>query len=673
VSLALAIVLLVVGIGLVASLLVRTYVLPLRRLARETRLMASANPAYRIDTFRPAPLRGLTIAINELAERSHTAQEDVEGRIAAARADLEQERNRLAALMSELTLAVLVCNADGRILLYNAAAGELFGGGERASGLVGLGRSIFGILDRGLFEHVLERIRHGGAEGGPTGVVRLTATATGGQLVRVAVAPIASSEGEPGGFVLTLEDVTRRAGIGARRDALLQSLTEGTRASVGAIRAAVESVLDYPDMDPAERQRFMTIIRDEAVGLGAHVEDAMRESAEHLRSEWRLAEILGPDLLAALQRRLEREPGIAVSAAEGGDGVWLKVDSYAVVEAVAHLAIRLRSHAAIGTLEVGLRQSGRHAQLDLAWDGRPLDPETLRAWTEEPHGGGGRDVASTTVKGVLERHGGEVWCQADPDGGRALLRVLLPLADDAHPVRRKPRGRRQPGTGSRPEFYDFDLFRSMPWGPEWNARRLDEVAYTVLDTETTGLHPSEGDEIISIGAVRIVNGRLLRQETFDQLVDPRRAVSPLSVSIHGISPDLLRGQPTIDEVLPLFARFCDDTVLVGHNVGFDMRFLELKEAQTGVRFGHPVLDVLLIDAVAEPEQEDHSLEAMAERLGVSVIGRHTALGDAILTGEIFLKQIRLLSDQGIATLAETRDAASGTYLARRSASLYSRA
>jgi DNA polymerase-3 subunit epsilon len=269
----------------------------------------------------------------------------------------------------------------------------------------------------------------------------------------------------------------------------------------------------------------------------------------------------------------------------------------------------------------------------------------------------------------MELHGGEVWCQADADGGGARVRLLLPLVESMPPPRPAPARRPE----ARPEFYDFDLFRAAERAEEWDQRRLDELDYTLFDTETTGLNPSEGDEILSIGAVRIVNGRLLRQETFDQLVDPRRPVSPQSVSIHGISPRLLEGQPTIDEALPPFARFCEGTVLVGHNVGFDMRFLELKEAQTGVRLTQPVLDTLLLDAVAAPEEQDHSLEAIAARLGVSVVGRHTALGDAILTGEIFLKQLRLLAAQGFVTLGETRVAARSTYLARRSESLYSRA
>ena len=126
----------------------------------------------------------------------------------------------------------------------------------------------------------------------------------------------------------------------------------------------------------------------------------------------------------------------------------------------------------------------------------------------------------------------------------------------------------------------------------------------------------------------------------------------------------LEGKPAIHVVLPLFGRFCEDTVLVAHNAAFDMRFLELKEAATGIRFDQPVLDTLLLSAVVHPNLEDHRLEAIAERLGIRVIGRHTALGDALLTGEILLKLIPLLAQSGIVTLKQAREASRRTYHAR---------
>ena len=105
-------------------------------------------------------------------------------------------------------------------------------------------------------------------------------------------------------------------------------------------------------------------------------------------------------------------------------------------------------------------------------------------------------------------------------------------------------------------------------------------------------------------------------------------------------------------------------MLVGHNAAFDMRFLQMKEKATGVQFRQPVLDTLLLSAVMHPNQEAHELEAIADRLGVHVIGRHTALGDAIVTGEMFLKMVPLLAEQGILTLREAREAAQRTYYAR---------
>jgi DNA polymerase-3 subunit epsilon len=113
-------------------------------------------------------------------------------------------------------------------------------------------------------------------------------------------------------------------------------------------------------------------------------------------------------------------------------------------------------------------------------------------------------------------------------------------------------------------------------------------------------------------------------------------------------------------------------VLIGHNVAFDLKFLALKEASTGVRFTQPVLDTLLLSPVAHPDHEDHSLEGIAARLGVSVLGRHTALGDALLTGEIFLRLLPALADRGVTTLGEAREAARHTQAARRSATLYKR-
>ncbi len=167
---------------------------------------------------------------------------------------------------------------------------------------------------------------------------------------------------------------------------------------------------------------------------------------------------------------------------------------------------------------------------------------------------------------------------------------------------------------------------SRPGMDDLGKRPLRKLTYVVFDTETTGLHPSQGDEIIQLGAIRIVNGRMLREEIIDQLVDPRRSVPPESVAIHGIDPARLVGQPIIDQVLPHFHKFAEGAVLVAHNAAFDMRLLQLKERRTGLRFDNPVLDTMLLSSIVRPNQRDHSVDAIAEMLNLTIHGRHTALG-----------------------------------------------
>jgi DNA polymerase III epsilon subunit len=204
----------------------------------------------------------------------------------------------------------------------------------------------------------------------------------------------------------------------------------------------------------------------------------------------------------------------------------------------------------------------------------------------------------------------------------------------------------------RPEFFDFRLFNQIGKRPDLEDRFLEDIVYTAFDTETTGLYPSMGDEIIAIGAVRILNGRILREESFHQLVDPKRFMRAEAVRIHGITAEMLKGKPPIEEVIPRFHKFSEATVLIAHNAAFDMKFLELKEPKSGIRFENPVLDTLLLSLVVHPNQSSHSLEAIADLLGIEIGERHMALADALLAGEVFLRLLPLLKKAGVRTLKE---------------------
>ncbi len=166
----------------------------------------------------------------------------------------------------------------------------------------------------------------------------------------------------------------------------------------------------------------------------------------------------------------------------------------------------------------------------------------------------------------------------------------------------------------------------------------------VFDTETTGLKPSEGDEMIAIAGVRVVNGRVLSGEIFERLIDPGRPIPKASIRFHGITEEMVRGQPSAREVLPQFQTFAGAAVLVAHNAAFDMKFLKLKEAAAEVAFEGPVLDTLLLSVLLHGDAPDHSLDA---------------------TTAIFARQLGLLEARGIETLDQALSASGGMMEIRR--------
>ena len=422
------------------------------------------------------------------------------------------------------------------------------------------------------------------------------------------------------------------------RDAILRETMVEWRRPLANLRAAAETLFANPALKDADRAAFEEIIAKEVETLNDRFLEASRRYERLTAGPWPMSDIHSLDLFRVLQRHLSENDGIELTLV--GMPLWLQADSHSLILALEHLIRAVANYTGKSAFDIEALPGENYGYVEVAWEGAPIPSAAIESWLDEPLKG---TIANRKARQILERHGSDLWSKPRGDGG-ACLRLPLRLPERPQIVSIEP------PVAPRPEYYDFDLFKVADTALADTP--LKKLRYVVFDTETTGLRPSEGDELIAIAAVRIVNGRILTGETFERLINPGRSIPAASVRIHGITEDMARDKPPARIVLPQFKNFVGDGVLIAWNAAFDMRFLELKQDEAGVRFDNPVLDALLLSIYVSDEPINHSLMATAERLGVVVTGRHTALGDAMATAAIWVKLLDLLEARGIRTLGQ---------------------
>ena len=649
----------------------RNYIRPIRKIAEKVSLINTTNPSYRIPSEGAGEIRQLCDRINDAAQRHETLAKHVDDKIKLAQSESEQEKNTLAAIVAELPEGVLICNADGRILLYNNRAKQLLAGessrdhthsdARESERFIGLGRSIYGIIDKNLLAHVMDEISGKLQQNDPQATSYFVVPGADDRRLRVEAVPVLTQDRQLSGLVLIFYDITRQLATDSDLNLALQAVARGFRASLAGIRSAIETIIAYPQMDFDQLEKLKKIIHRESISMGELLESNLSFDANIGLNQWPLTTMSVKDLTEQLSIRSLEKLQVRILLEDNSGPLWVKVDSYSLLLVLLFLIDKLKALVGIEELTCRCTELDWYVGLDLLWPGVPVKIETLREWEQAPLVFE-QEGLSLTLREIIDHFGSDIGSYGSKRlKNTAYLRLFLPVAEVFEPEEIRPLA---VIPESRPEYYDFDLFDQAGQVAELENRLLTELTYTVFDMETTGLNPSEGDEILSIGAIRIVNCRLLREERFEQLVDPLRTIPWESVQIHGIHPEMLIGQPTIDKVLPGFQQFIENTILVAHNAAFDMRFLQMKEELTRVKIINPVLDTLLLSAVVHPSHSNHDLEAIAQRLGVRILGRHTAVGDSLATGELFLKLLPLLAENGIYTLKDALAASQKTYYAR---------
>ncbi|PWC39888.1 exonuclease [Azospirillum sp. TSO35-2] len=634
-------------------------------LSREAGLIAHGNVegavGGRVPLARYGDLVPMARAVNDLSDKLAQVRRDIARTVAESTAKAEEQKTRLAAVLRDLHEGVLVCNTRHQILLYNQTALDIL----HLSGEMGLGRSLLHFVVAEPVTHTLERLslrvregRHLNHEHGTT--AQFVGATTDGRILLEGRMSAILQEADAGaeepptitGYVLTLSDATSELAALGQRDALLREATEGFRVPIANLRAAVETLYDNPDLALADRAAFESSMLESCDGLSQRLERVTAAYRNVVTGSWPMSDIHSNNLINLVRHRVGNDtPGSAsLEVTLTGLPQWVHGDSHSLVLLFTHLIERVHglTGATAFDLEAVAPQDGdRWVYLDLVWSGPAVPSATLDGWLDQPLPSG---LGGLSAGDVLQHHRSTAWSEALPDAGgavpaaRSRLRVPLPPAQS--PLSARPR----PRAGARPEFFDFGLLHQPLATSELGHTPLDRLHYVVFDTETTGLSPSTGDEIIQIAAVRVVGGRILTGETFNTLVDPKRPIPPESIPFHGVTDAMVAGKPTIDAVLPQFRAFISGAVMVAHNAAFDLKFLKMKERVAGVAFDGPVLDTMLLSRMLLGNDGDHTLDGIAERLGIAVVDRHTALGDSLVTAAVFLRMVEMLRERDVRTL-----------------------
>lgn len=649
---------------LVVNDIFHAYILPLNRISEETALIATVNPGHRLSLTGCAELKHLAQSINEAAERLQSLQHSLGSHLEKVSDELERERRILSAVIAHLPQAVIGVNAEGNIFLYNEQAMKMLPCSEGETrhgficGFLGLGRSVFNLVEPGMLNYAFQTCTAELCRRKDKNGVRFMLRGPGDRLFNALADPIPDTPDGPDGpvgFILILDDISEQTNQERNAMDVLDWFMEEARSQAAGACDTLDDLLENDTQSREQTLRsYRHMICDTVQSLRYDLQQGMTELSRILGAKWPMHRIYMQDFFYLIKNEAKSVLHIDVYLYSHVCEDHLEGEVFTLVQAMLSVLRLLREeHDAHGVFFSGQKRTGG-CEIILSWRGEPVMAASLSDWMMRPVVGGQNPVLR--IRDVFKHHGAN-WYSRKAYSGLSSLHITFPTP--AEPASMENGSRRRAGLAT----YDFGL---LGQGGEKGvaAHKLTDLAYTVFDLETTGLDVRSGDEIVAIAGVRVIHCRMKGAEIFDRLVNPGRPVPREAVRVHGLDTQQLQDKPPVGEVLPLFYKFAEGTVLVAHCADFDMGFLRAREHQAGISFSNPVLDTFKLSVLVHPTRKKHDLESIAARLGTTVHARHSALGDALTTVEILLGLLPLLARQGITTLEQALEASQGAKNAR---------
>ena len=180
---------------------------------------------------------------------------------------------------------------------------------------------------------------------------------------------------------------------------------------------------------------------------------------------------------------------------------------------------------------------------------------------------------------------------------------------------------------------------------------LGDVAFAVVDVETTGARPAGSDRITEVAIATVRGGALV--DVYSQLVNPERLIPSHITALTSITWDMVKDQPRFREIAGEITGRLAGTVFTAHNASFDWRFVseELRRG-SGQLLAGPKLCTVRMARVLVPALARRSLDHVTRYFGIEIAARHRALGDAEATAKALVRMLEVAADRGIATWGE---------------------
>lgn len=630
----------VIIVATLAWWMANQYMRPILEIRHGAEIVSRINLEHRIKIDAGDEIEELALAFNLMAENLGKAYGELEEKVREATRTLQEERNRLATVLRTMVDGVVVANEAAEIILMNPRARIILGRGYTS----GIGAPLARILPNDRLNFHLNRLRQKWAPGRES-VENVVFPLRAGMILEGSLSAIPGSEGERAGFLLVFRDLSAPSGDGNRLEETLREMPRLLRGPIATSRSLVETIQKHREMPAEKQQTFLKAIAEEMDRLAGRV-TAMEDAASSARtSRWPAIPSNPRELLNEAMALLT---GIAFEIEAGNAPIPpVQVEPFSwvaslqcVLQWIAAGSVKTESIVASLQVDDGTVITTFRVKCPFAGDLAELESLMVSPAGEEP----------LPLGDSVRKNRGEIWARIAGDFLEIRIAQLQATAVvDA---------RRADGLiEGEPEFYNFDLFLPRPVFEREDLLQayLTDLNYVIVDTETTGLQLSQGDKVISISGVRIQRGRVQNTGIFNTLVNPGRPIPAESTELHHIDDSMVAGAPSMSEVYQQFVEYLGDSVLVAHNAAFDKKCLDMAAAEAGLpRINNPVLDTIFLSYALHQEIEGHSLETIAERMGITIEGRHTSLGDARATAHIFLGLLALLPARGVRTLADAK-------------------